>query len=181
MQTNWQKVVELTNMLKDVQVKHWLHETLFTFNWWLLLLTPILSLIVWLMIVDKSRIFEIMTYGLFVEVFAITLDDTGTLLELWLYKHSLTPLYTIVEIHIILLPIIFMVIYQYCRTWRSFLLANTINAFVLAFVLEPLIVWLDIYEMYHWKYMYSVLPYILIAIICKWAIERLKQMKEHAG
>ncbi|MFC7686813.1 hypothetical protein [Ureibacillus sp. GCM10028918] len=84
---------------------------------------------------------------------------------LWQYNHTLTPFSIIIEIHIVQMPIIYMIIYQYFHTWKAFLIAVTINAGVFAFILEPLLVWLQIYELFHWKHIYSFFPYIILAVV----------------
>jgi len=71
------------------------------------------------------------------------------------------------------MPIFYMIIYQYFTKWKTFLIAITIMAFIFAFILEPLTAWLGIYKLYHWKYWYSFLPYILIGIVIKFLIDKL--------
>lgn len=59
------------------------------------------------------------------------------------------------------MPIIYMLIYQCFKTWTSFLIAAIVNAFVFSFILEPLFLWLHIYEPYLWKYTYSfIAPFL---------------------
>jgi|SRR5690625_5011860 len=175
MEISWQEVVETTHQYRDLHFEYWFNESLFTFRWWALFITTLVPLIVWPIIVDKKRIFEIMTYGFMVTVIAVISDKIGASLLLWKYKHTLTPVSTLIEVHIIQMPLIYMIIYQYFKKWKSFLIAVTINAYIFAFVLEPLLVWLQIYELYKWKTKYSFLPYILIAVLCKSIINKLKQ------
>lgn len=179
MQPTWQDVIELTKLFKDTKTEYWLHENLFTFSWWVLFITTIGIFIVWLIILDKKRIFEIITYGFFVSCIAITGDVLGISLLLWHYPNTLLPLAQTIEIHIVQMPIIYMIIYQYFHTWKSFLIAATINAFVFAFMLEPLLVWLHIYEPYHWKHIYSFFPYLIIAVVFKYVINKFKQLDQN--
>lgn len=99
----------------------------------------------------------------------------GASFMLWKYKHTLTPVSTLIEIHIMQMPLVYMIIYQYFEKWKHFLIVVTMNAFIFSFILEPLLVWLQIYELYKWKHIYSFVPYILIAVLCKLIINRLKQ------
>lgn len=177
MDSNWKNIIEINRLSRDMQLEHWLNETLFTFNWWLLLITSLISIIIWFVVVDKRRILEIVTFGLIIFMIAFTLDVAGDFFVLWHYKNTVIPLPTIMEIHTIQIPVIFMIIYQYFNKWGKFLIAITITAFIFAFILEPLLVWLEIYELYNWKYIYSFFPYILIGVICKYIVERLKQQQ----
>lgn len=178
-QTDWQEVLELANQYRSTRLDYWIHEVLFSFQWWILLIVTIALIIVWLIILDKKRIFEIIIYGLMVALIANTGDSFGISFSLWGYPYSLFHTPEIIEIHDFLMPIIYMIIYQYFRTWKSFMMANAINAFFFALILEPLLVWLGIYELYQWSYLYSIIPYFAIAVGLKWIIEKLKQDDEH--
>ncbi|MFC7684958.1 CBO0543 family protein [Ureibacillus sp. GCM10028918] len=135
--------------------------------------------IVWIIILDKKRIFEIITYGFFVGTVAIYGDLIGAWFGLWQYPITITPMHLPIEIHRLQMPIIYMMIYQYFTPWKKFLIAATINAFVFAFLLEPFLVWLGIYEPSHWKYIYSLIPYFVIAMVFKWLINIFKQLDQN--
>lgn len=108
----------------------------------------------------QKRIFEIVTYGFFVTAVGVIGDAIGVSLMLWHYPNTLLPVSQIAEVHTIQMPIIYMLVYQYFHSWKSFIIASAINAFVFAFMLEPLLVWLQIYELHGWKHIYSFFPYI---------------------
>lgn len=166
MQKNSHEIVELTQRLKDLRFEYWLDETLFTFSWWVLVLSTIGVLIVWLILLDKRRIVEIMAYGLMVTITGITLDVLGVSLLLWQYPHPLLPLPIIVSVHIIQMPMIHMIVYQYFVKWKAFLISSTILGFIFAFILEPLLVWLQLYEPYRWAYIYIQFHLILSSGLC---------------
>lgn len=174
MYPTWQHIDELFRQYRDAKLDYWLNENLFTVNWWILFVTTVGLAIVWIIILDKKRILEIVTYGFMATAIAISSDTIGIWLFLWNYPYSLTPFPQIIEIHTIQMPILYMIIYQYFNKWKSFLIAASITAFVFAFVLEPIVAWLQIYELNQWKYIYSVVPYFAIAVLLKWIINKLK-------
>lgn len=98
----------------------------------------------------------------------------GLSFSLWGYPYTIMHTPEIIEIHNIMMPILYMMLYQYFRQWKTFLIAAAINAILFAFILEPLIVWLQIYKLYKWKYIYSVVPYFIIAVVLKWVINKIK-------
>jgi|SRR5690625_1475687 len=179
MEHTWSEVIELLKQYRDIKWEHWLHESLFSFSWWVLFITSVVALVVWLIILDKKRIFEIIMYGFFVTTIAVMADGLGISLLLWSYPTTLTPGPAIIEIHKIQMPIIYMLIYQYFTRWKPFFIASTINAFIFAFIFEPILVWLHIYETYHWEHIYSFLPYIAIAVVFKGLIHKFKQLDQH--
>ena len=179
MQPTWQDVLDLTTQFRNTTTEYWLSENVFTFSWWILLITTVGLFIVWYIFLDKNRIFEIITYGFFVGTIAILADTFGISLGLWQYPITLTPLPLTIEIHRMQMPIIYMMIFQYFKTWKAFLIAVTINSFVFAFIMEPLLIRLLIYEPYQWKHIYSFIPYFVIAVVFKWVIIKFKQMDQN--
>ncbi|GGP08918.1 CBO0543 family protein [Oceanobacillus neutriphilus] len=179
MQSTWKEVVELLQQYREVRTEYWFSENLFTFSWWILFFTTVGIFIVWLIILDKKRIFEIVTYGFFVTAVGVVGDAIGVSLMLWHYPNTLLPVSQIAEVHTVQMPIIYMLIYQYFHTWKSFFIASILNAFVFAFILEPLLVWLQIYELHHWKHIYSFVPYIMIAVIFKFVVNKFRHLDRY--
>ena len=175
----WNDVVQLRRQLKDTNLEYYLNENLFSFGWWLLLLTMIGLIVLWIILVDKNRIIEIVTFGLMITISAVILDVIGVSLMLWGYPNMLLPLvppiFTIDVGHI---PIFYMLIYQYFNKWKSFLIAMTLTSFTFSFVFEPITVWLRIYETHQWKYIYSFPIYIFLGVLFKWIMIKLKKLKK---
>lgn len=151
----------------------WFNSVVFTYQWWLLVAITIIPFIVWWKIVDRRRFFEITTYGLLVALLAGLLDAIGVETDAWEYKYDLVPLLDVfIAYDISVLPASYMVIYQYCHTWQSFAIAHVILSLVFAFVSEPLLVYLDIYQLINWQHIYSVPGYFLLAIFLRWVMRK---------
>ena len=161
---------------------YWANETVFTLKWWLLVALSMLPPIIWWKLVDRKRLFEIMTYGLLVAVISGLFDAIGVEGDLWEYKYQIIPLLDVFLVYdISVMPITYMLMYQYFKSWKSFIIAHLVLAFVFAFVAEPFLVWLDVYQMYNWKHIYSFPIYFLMAIVLKWVMIILNnKLKETA-
>jgi hypothetical protein len=176
----WSQIIELRRESRNLLWEYWLTETLFTFNWWFLIITTIAFVLVWLRLLDKKRLVEVVSFGLMIGSIGYFLDITGVSFVMWSYPDKIFPIIPpIIEIHKFHLPIVYMIVYQYFPKWKPFLLVMTVCALFFSFVLEPITVWLGIYEIYHWEYIYSFPIYIIIGVFCKWIIEKLKQMDRH--
>ncbi|MCK0471173.1 CBO0543 family protein [Halalkalibacter sp. APA_J-10(15)] len=174
----WNEIYKLRLELKETNFDYWLNENLFTFPWWFLLITMILFFILWWLLLDKSRMMEILLYGFVITTIVILLDVVGVSFILWGYPNKVTPLvHPIVAIDIGHLPIIYMIIYQYFSTWKSFFIVMTITAAIFAYVFEPMTIWLGIYELNNWRHIFSFLIYIWIGVFCKWFISKIKQIE----
>lgn len=157
--------------LRDVSINYWLQHDLFSIQWWLLILVLILPWVIWWKYADKSRIVELSLFGFFVIVIVLTLDSIGSFMGLWAYNHKLLPVYFLlypVDFSSIIVAHLF--IYQYFKSWKSYLIAETILALLFSFVMEPVSVWIKIYVIYHWKHIYSFPIYILKGAFVKWVV-----------
>lgn len=174
MEPTWQDILEIANQYSMNRIEYWQNDVLFSFNWWILLVTTISLVITWIIILDKKRKLEIISYGMMVTIFGDFGDMLGLSISLWGYPYTIVHMPEILEIHNIMMPILYMMVYQYFRQWKTFLIAAAVNAIIFPFILEPLLVWLQIYKLYKWKYIYSVVPYFIIAVVLKWIINKIK-------
>ena len=174
----WKTIIEIREYMWTLLLDYWKTHTLFSFNWWFLFVTTIGVLILWLWLLDKSRVIEIITFGLLLSTIVFILDLIGITMVLWSYPDRLAPILTpIIEVHKMHMPIIYMLIYQYFKPWKSFILVIIFASFIFAFVLEPITVWLGIYIIHNWRYMYSFPIYISLGIALKYLMIKLKQIE----
>ncbi len=158
---------------------HWFNENLLTFGWWFLLISMVAFGVAWWFLLDKSRITEILLYGFMIAIVVKTLDTLGVAFLFWGYPNKLFPVIpSIIEIDIGHLPFVYMLIYQYFRSWKCFFAAMTITASIFSFVFEPIAVWLGIYQLYKWESIYSFPIYIVIGVFLKWLMMKVKQLEE---
>ncbi|WP_413299594.1 CBO0543 family protein [Bacillus sp. 1P10SD] len=169
-----EELIKLSRKIAEKRNEYWLHDVFFTYQWWLLLGLTILPWILWWKLVDKKRIIEILLYGTVISLYSILLDDIGSHFTLWIYQYQLIPISARLNpIDLTVMPITFMIVYQYFKKWKTFLIAQTILAAGATFVAEPIFTWMEIYEPLNWEYYYSFLIYILLGVVNKWFVERL--------
>jgi hypothetical protein len=172
------KLVELQREQKHALIDYWLNNTFLHWEWWVLLLLTILPWIIWWRIVDKERIYEILTYGFFMGILAVALDSLGTNMVWWTYPHELfSMLPPLVPVDLSLIPCSMMVVYQYFNKWKTFLIANFILALISTFVVEELFILADFFERITWKPYESVLFLIIACILGKWLVNAISPTK----
>jgi hypothetical protein len=146
----------------------WLRVDVFRFKWWVLLALFLICLYLWWKTVDKSRLNEIILYSALIIILIIVLDELGEELTLWDYPVDLFPLFPPMSaVNLSCMPVVYSVIYQYFRSWKSFILASFVMSAIFCFIGEPLFVWSGVYQMIKWKGYYGLPVYIAIAIIGK--------------
>ncbi|WP_378953438.1 CBO0543 family protein [Pelosinus sp. sgz500959] len=168
------KLVQIQSVFTDMRMQQWRTDTLFTWQWWLLVALLIIPWILWFCIIDKKRLTEIVLLGMFMLATASWMDDLGTDLILWHYPFKLLPVYPqLLPINYAVLPVTYMLIYQYFRSWNSYLKALTIMALLFSFIAEPALDYLGMYKMLCWQYYYSFPIYVLLGIFFRWLVEKI--------
>jgi hypothetical protein len=172
----------ITDALSDIEVQwhltctrfgQWMQDDVFSFRWWLLLVMFMVSAFIWWKTVDKSRLSEILLYTVLVSILALTLDELGEELTLWDYPTEIFPLFPpISAVNLASMPIVYSLIYQHFRTWKSFIIATIIMAAIFCFILEPILVLGKIYQTLTWKYYYGFPIYIAIGICTRAAVTK---------
>ncbi|WP_094604896.1 hypothetical protein SPSIL_018310 [Sporomusa silvacetica DSM 10669] len=172
-------VPEQTWLLHDAQmdftqlrIEHWVQYNLFTWQWWFLLAILLLPWIYWWAVVDKRRLLAIVTMGLAVSATANWMDQVGIELGWWFYSYVPTPIFPqMLPVNYTLLPIGFMLLYQYYTSWKAFIVTLLAMAAILSFGFEPLFTWMGIYQLLSWQYSYSFPIYILIGASHKYIVD----------
>lgn len=169
------EIIKLKQLLRDMFIEHWLNKEFLTWVWWVGIACVIIPMILWIIKVDKKRLLEICVYGLIVNVTCIFLDVTGSEFVWWEYPvHILPQVPLLFPVDFVILPVVYMLIYQRYSKWWPYLLASAIAAAILAFVFEPLAVLIGQYKLIIWKYVYSFPIYIGIAAFSKFVTQALK-------
>ncbi|MDF2985167.1 MAG: hypothetical protein K0R50_677 [Eubacterium sp.] len=162
---SFQQILDVQNQAILMQYLHWCKVELVSYQFWVLLAMLIVPWIVWIKLIDKKRIQEIFIYGLLVVTVVTFFDELGCQLNLWEYKIDIEPYFPrLIPMNFSMLPVVYMLIYQYFPKWKSFLLFNILAAVFFTFIGEPILVAIKIYVLINWKSIYSFPVYIIIAI-----------------
>lgn len=173
--------VELQKLLTYLRINEWLQEDLFHFRWFFLIGVFVFSALVWCKLVDKSRLPEITLHAGLTAIITLILDEIGEELTLWEYPSDILAIFPpLSAVDLASLPMIYSLIYQYFTTWKSFFRATLIMATIFCFILEPLLVWTDFYQVLKWKYYYGFPIYILMAIFIRWLVSKIYAFAEKA-
>ncbi|MBM7605044.1 membrane-bound metal-dependent hydrolase YbcI (DUF457 family) [Metabacillus crassostreae] len=160
--------------------QYWKTHNFLTARWWFLVILSVLAPITWWKFIDKKRLIEITSFGLFYGVSAIILDSIGSNAMVWTYPVRLTP-YLVPQLYpydvgIVIVP--FMYVYQRFGDKASqFLIANGILSAFLAFIAEPIMEVLNIYQEITWRNIYSFPIYWALGVICWLIIKRFKKIE----
>lgn len=160
--------VELQSKLTHLRFDEWLDADVFHVRWWILLILFAVDIWLWWLLADKKRLPEIVLFAAITSVMILILDEVGEEMTLWDYPTDVFPLFPpIASIDLACLPFLYALIYQYFKTWKSFVVLSAVMSLVSCFVFEPIFVWLKLYQMLNWKSWYGLPLYFAIGVLAK--------------
>jgi hypothetical protein len=176
-----QQITEMMRQLTQARIENWLGQDLGSWRWWVLAVLLIAPWFIWYKLADKKRLVELVMFGLIIMVYTITLDECGFVLSLWSYPLEVIPVFPrLTSVDYTMLPIIFMLIYQYFFTWKSFFWVLVAISSVFSFIAEPIIAHFGFYVLLKWSHLYSFIIYIVMGLTARWLARILMDItREH--
>lgn len=131
---------EAHSRFHQLSYDYWIQYSLFTWQWWFLAAILVVPWYFWWRAVDKRRLLEICCYELLTFIAVMAADAIGLVYGCWIYPLRLAPKFPhIISVNTtLLLPIVYMLIYQSLPQWAAFIKAFTIMAACFAFIGEPI-------------------------------------------
>ena len=174
MNEQWKKVIDLQEQNAHMLKSYFFEHVFFTPQWWILLLISISLWVTWLFLVDKSRLQSLLMIGLLISIQAIVYDDVGISMAAWNYPYPLSYFTSRLDVvDIAILPVSYMLLYQYFPKWKTYLIATVAFCLFASFIAEPLFVHFNLYDIFHWKYWYSAPIYMVMGIVVKGIVDWL--------
>ncbi|ARU62124.1 hypothetical protein CBW65_14800 [Tumebacillus avium] len=160
------KLIDIQQKLATQDIHHWSHYVFLTYRWWILVGILTIPWIIWILVSDRKKDGNLLPNALFIMIVSSLLDTIGSTLTLWGYPYELVPLLPrAIAFDLGLLPVAYMMVCKYFTSTKSFAWALLIVSFVFAFIGEPIVVALGMYEPYSWKFYYSFPIYFLIGCL----------------
>lgn len=155
-------------------MEEWLNYDLFTWEWWLLVAVFILPWILFIKLVKKKYLPQTILYGTFIVIISESFDHIGYELGLWTYTVEILPLFPrFEEVNFSVLPVTYMLLYQYFPDWKPFTISLVIAAAAFTFIAEPALMSLGLYEVLNWKPAYGFPIYVSIGLFVKWLVQTI--------
>jgi hypothetical protein len=162
---NLDNVRLLEDKLYYLDLNGWLENEFLTWEWWVLFCLFILPWLLWWKLAKRKWLVESLLFGVIVMVITLLLDTVGLQFTFWDYPVEFLPVIPrAFPFDVSMVPVPYMLLCQYFRTWKSFIIAQMIMAFAYAFIGEPLCEWIGLIYYLKWNYLYSFFYYIIIGI-----------------
>jgi hypothetical protein len=149
----FQEIEKLYNQAHQLETDRFIHNDLFSFQWWIIFIVNAISIVILLFLIDRKRIIQIALSFMICFIISGIFDETGEYFGLWSYKHEFIQFsHRFNAADFAVVPVAFSLIYQIFRTWGRYLIADIVISFIFSFVGLPLFVYLDITKLNNLTY-----------------------------
>ena len=177
--TTANRIYELRLELWNLTYNQWKTQSLLSIQWWSLVALIAISYAIWLVIVDKRRLTQILLFGSLVAVGRIVMDIVGTNAVLWSYDIREMPFFPSPFSHdFTLTPLALMVVYQSCHSWKKFFVWTAVVAGIISFVFFPILIKFGFLKFYNWNYFYSFVLIVGIASLSRWVLLEVLNLEQ---
>jgi hypothetical protein len=150
----------------------WKTKMVFTWHWWLDVALAVIPWIVWLIVRDRKRTHNLLYAGFFSMLMASLLDMVGVSQGGWNYNTLLLPyMPEYLPWDLTVMPVGLMLTLQVLPKLNPWLKGAAFGA-AAAYVVEPIFIWVGIYEPSGWEHHYSLPIYFGIYMIAYWLCKR---------
>ena len=157
---DYEMIHQARSTLHALVLEKWLTEDVFSLRWWSMVGLVAISYLICFSLFDKKRISVLFLFGSLLTVGASVYETVGVNFVLWFCA---TPIFPIVPClfvpYLTVLPVYYMLIFQYTTTWRQFSLWNFIAVSIYSFILLPVFIHFRISEMDNWQPIYHI-PFV---------------------
>ncbi|HML48419.1 MAG TPA: CBO0543 family protein [Clostridia bacterium] len=150
----------------------WAEQMVFTWHWWFDVALAVLPWILWFIVRDRKNTHNLLYAGFFSMLAAAILDVIGVSQGGWNYDTWLLPyLPEYLPWDLTVMPVTAMLFYQFFPKINPWI-KGVFFGVVAAYVVEPIFIWLGLYEPTAWKHHYSLPIYFVIYMIGYWFYTR---------
>jgi len=169
------QLIETRNLFTELLRQNYFENVLFSYQWWFLLIITVGLWAAWIFLMDKQNLHAILLVGLLTALFALVADEFGLLTFLWSYSYHLFPFtMKLLSVDLAIVPVSFMLLYQYARQWKTYIIVLILLTLFAVIAAEPLFEMLDIYTLHKWEHWYSTPIYFLMGIFVKWFADKIR-------
>jgi hypothetical protein len=171
------RIDKLSNQLLDLRMEIWLKYTLFTWQWWMLLIVSLGMLVLFFIIIKKEKFLSAVAFFGLIYILNKNLDDVATALDWYDYRIQLEPIIpTMLPANLFLIPMGLSCVYSRYGKWKSFLIALCIFSAAVSYAALPLMKIVKIYLEKSWNAHWSFLSLVIMAILAKAITDKCKSL-----
>ncbi|MGI8387690.1 hypothetical protein [Robertmurraya sp. P23] len=168
------KIDKLSNQLTDLRIEIWVKHTVFTWQWWMLLVACIFMLVLFFIIVKNDKLLPSIAYLGIIYIMNKNLDDWATAMDWYDYRMQLEPIIpTMLPANLFIIPIGLTLIYNRYTKWKLFLVALGLVSAFISYIALPIMKIVNIYIENAWNAHWSFVSLLVMGVISKVIIDKV--------
>ncbi len=179
-----EQITQASKHLYDLILTQWVNQQFLSPTWFFLVIILLLSYALFIYLVDRKRIIEILLFGSLVAVAFANYDSIGQQFGFWAYYISIVPFFPNLFLgDITFIPIYAMFVYQYTSSWKSFFLWTTVWAGLFTFVFYNIV--MEYLQVFVYIKPFSVVLdfflFLIFGLICRAIVVALLKTEANKG
>lgn len=164
----YEMIYHARTTLHNLILAKWLEEDVFSPRWWSMVVLIVLSYLLCFSLFDKRRFSKLFLFGSLLAVGAAVYETVGVNFVLWFCATPVFPIIPCLFVpYLTILPVYYMLIFQYTTTWLQFSLWNLVAVSVYSFVLQPIFIHFKIVILDNWQTVYHMPMLFAIASLAR--------------
>lgn len=154
--------------LHELVLAKWLAEDVFSLRWWGMVVLITLSYLLCFSLLDKRRLSRIFLFGSLLAIGITVYETVGVSFVFWFCATPILPIVPcLFAADLTVLPLYYLLVFQYTTTWRQFSIWNLITVSIFSLILQPLLVYFGIYELDNWLSVYNIPMLFALAMLAR--------------
>ncbi|MGF7034889.1 hypothetical protein J2T17_005858 [Paenibacillus mucilaginosus] len=178
-QASFEHLRQMKKQYSSELMDYWIrYSNIDTWQFWACVVLLIGPLVLLFFILDRSKAIHMGFFGYSIHVLTFYADNFGVTHGLWDYPYKVMPFLPMsLMIDASLVPVLFMLVYQWCvNHHKSKLLFLTATSVCFAFVIKPILSLAGLFLLFEWMnffylflaYMFVTLGAMLLTAIFRW-------------
>ncbi|MBC7914550.1 MAG: hypothetical protein H7Y07_10560 [Pyrinomonadaceae bacterium] len=178
----YEMIFQARTTLHNLILVKWLEEDVFSPRWWSIVVLVALSYLLCFSLFDKRRLSKLFLFGSLLTVGVVVYETVGVNFVFWVCATPIFPIIPCLFVpYLTILPVYYMLIFQYTTTWRQFSLWNLVAVSVYSLVLLPIFIHFKIVILDNWQEVYHMPMLFAIASLARAVtllLENIEQRQE---
>lgn len=167
---DFDKTVRLNEEAHHALISYWKdNEIYLSLEFWMMCTIFVVPLIILFFKIDRSKLFLMGFYGYSVHMLFAYTDAFGRNMGFWNYPFPIFPVIPGIALDSSLVPVIFILVYQYTLNHKkNYYVYTIIAAAIFSFGFKPLLVGMGMFKMYGGiNYLHLFISFIPVIILAK--------------
>lgn len=163
----------------NLQHELWFHHSLFSWQWWMLIGICAVTVILFIVLVQRDRLMEAIAYYATITLLNHYLYLAASAFNWYSYPIQVIPYVQAMEtLNLIVIPMVLTLLYQHFAKWGAYITGTILFSALTAYIALPLMRTFHIYAPKQWNAHLSFISLLLLAAVAKAFVDWAKKTRQ---